>query len=520
VSVSFLRLLGLEIAQILRRPVAWLVLGAVFVAMCAAAANGAARVAETRAEHARLAAEEAAATATVHKTAAALALPSDVKVDYHRDPTDAFGYWGWFLVRHAVDPPAPLAILATGEADVSPSYIRINFSSVFPDADAELSNPRLLRLRDFDMAFVLVFLVPLALIALAAPTLVAERESGILRLVASMPITPLRVAALKYTALTLVSVGALWMSVLAALFVFADFPGVAALVWLAAIVALWAVFWITGTALIASFWRSVAGSVAILTALWALVTIALPAAAALIAQGVYPPPSRIAYVDASRQATDAYDERGNAIRATWLARQPHDPAKRETLLKSPEVRRFARDAFYRAALEPHRRRIDARASVLMRLESGLRLLSPASMLDGALAAAAATDRRRHLEFVAATDSHSQVLRAKFVPLALANVNAPRPCGTCPGRLNFDGYGNEPAFVVLPPRTLATSLGPAAVYLALLCLALIVLAARRLRMWDFEQTGGANFPAGLGPRRSRGSRHLKAGQISSVNADAG
>jgi ABC-2 type transport system permease protein len=106
------------------------------------------------------------------------------------------------------------------------------------------------------------------------------------------------------------------------------------------------------------------------------------------------------------------------------------------------------------------------------------------MLDGAIQAAAGTDMRRHLDFVAAADSYSERLRRWFEPLALANAAKPRRiCPGCPGRLNFTRYDDVPRFVPVMDTASGTRwVGFAALYLAATAALLAAWATRRLRGW--------------------------------------
>ncbi len=108
-------------------------------------------------------------------------------------------------MTHAVKPPLPLGVLALGQSDLYPSHIRIDFNSIFPDAAYDPGNPHELKLGAFDLTFVLIYLAPLALIALTATRLTGEQDSGILRLIAAQPVAPRIVAAAKYIAIAIVS---------------------------------------------------------------------------------------------------------------------------------------------------------------------------------------------------------------------------------------------------------------------------------------------------------------------------
>lgn len=483
-STRFQPLLKLELRETLRQPLTWIVFGALFVAMLIGAGAGADRVERERAVLHDLAAERADAIKEAKAAAQRYSVPSDLKIDYHRDPTDAFGYMNWFLVAHATKPPLPLAALAAGQSDLYPIYLRIDFNSIFPDAAYDLGNPHQLRLGAFDLAFVLIYLAPLGLIALTATRLTSEQDSGILRLIAAQPVSPATVAAAKYVAMGIVSMSFVIGGAALALTWHGQFVASPQLLLVGLAIALWISFWIALAALVASFWRGALTSIVTLVLMWGAMTVLLPATAALILEIVHPAPSRIAYIDSSREAMDGFYGDESKVHAAWLARFPDFAAIAPEMLKSAEVKRFARDDYYRQRLLPQRNSFDARARAVLASSDRLGLLSPAMMLDGMLQTVAGTDPARHAELVGAADAYSEQLRRYFEPLALRNAaDSRRACPECPGRLNFTLYDEVPQFA--PRIDMAAGLRSSAwtcLYLAVILAAIGLLARRRLREW--------------------------------------
>lgn len=93
------------------------------------------------------------------------ALPSLVRFNYN------------FLVA---DIPSHLAALSLGQREMYPSYYILNAQSLYVQTlKGEINNPFKLSAGNFDLAFVLVFLLPLLVIALGFDMLSAEQESGV-----------------------------------------------------------------------------------------------------------------------------------------------------------------------------------------------------------------------------------------------------------------------------------------------------------------------------------------------------
>jgi len=183
----FLPLLRIELRLILREWLTWAVLAALLAALCLGASTGARRVAAERAAIAQAVEDSARSRREAKETAARYAGPSGVKINYWQDPTHAFGYMHYFLTAYAVKPPTPLALLSAGQSEIQPSVMKTSFgfSTVFEDTAYDLTSSAALRLGPFDLAFVLVYLVPLAVIAVAGTRLAAEQDTGIVRLIAA-----------------------------------------------------------------------------------------------------------------------------------------------------------------------------------------------------------------------------------------------------------------------------------------------------------------------------------------------
>ncbi|WP_181017459.1 ABC transporter permease subunit [Methylobacterium sp. V23] len=491
-TVRFPVLLGAELRLILRERLTWAILAALLVALCLAAWTGAGRVA---AEQAALA-QAAAYTGRVVREAKAAheqyGKPSSIKVNYWQDPTDAFGYMTYFMAAYAVKPPTPLTVLAAGQSDVQPAIMQASFgfSTVFDDTAYEPGSTARLRLGPFDLAFVLIYLVPLAVIALAGTRLSSEHDSGILRMIASQPVGPRRVASAKFGAVGLVAIAAVLGGTVLALLVSGGLGPLAGwevtLTLLAAALATYVALWVAACALVASLWRGGVITLAILVTTWAIVAVALPTALGVAVEVLAPTPSRIAAIDASRQAQVRFytGDEGARITSAWLTGKVPEAVRRPGLADAPEIKRLARDAFYDEALVTYRDAARDHAQASASWSQRLAFLSPATVLALSLEMAAGTDAGRHSAFLAAGAAYRRDLRAFFEPRIIAQaLNAVPVCEGCPARLNFAAYDAVPAFEASVPRTSAESQALVALGCLLAgTLLLTALAYRRLTEW--------------------------------------
>ncbi|HTU99368.1 MAG TPA: ABC transporter permease, partial [Luteitalea sp.] len=116
------------------------------------------------------------------------------------DPRNAQTAGGRLAARYAVMPPAPLAPLAVGQSDLLPYYFKVTTDSrENVTAATELENPHRLLAGRVDLAFVLIYLYPLLVLAFSYNLLSAEKEQGTLSLALSQPISLARLVVGKVT---------------------------------------------------------------------------------------------------------------------------------------------------------------------------------------------------------------------------------------------------------------------------------------------------------------------------------
>lgn len=489
----FLPLLRIELRLILREWLTWAVLAALLAALCLGASTGARRVADERAAIAQAVEDSARSRREAKVTAARYAGPSGMKINYWQDPTHAFGYMHYFLTAYAVKPPTPLALLSAGQSEIQPSVMKTSFgfSTVFEDTAYDLTSSAALRLGPFDLAFVLVYLVPLAVIAVAGTLLAAEQDTGIVRLIAAQPVSPRLVAGAKFGAAALILIVAVVGGTALALLLagLRELPPgwATTLAYLAVALGAYVGVWVAACALAVSLWRGAVASLTILVLAWACLVVAVPALFGLAVDALAPPPSRIAAIDASRQVQDAFYRGDEAAKVTgaWLVARVPGAAVRPDLREAPQIKRLARDAFYDRTLAPYRAAMQARAEGAAAWSARLALLSPAATLAMALETAAGTDAGRHAAFLAEASRYRHSVRAFFEPRILSQEVRPATvCAGCTARLDFDAYDLVPDF---PVAGAANAAWRQALWSALglsgLMLVLAGLATRRFAGWS-------------------------------------
>lgn len=298
----------------------------------------------------------------------------------------------------ALLPSAPLSWLAIGQDDLSPGYERISLFRLNAPADArsELENPSHLLAGRFDLAFVLVWLYPLFLLALLYDLMADDRESGTLRLVLAQGIAPGTWMAQRALARALPMLALAGLATLLASAAGSTEASVLRPVLAAAVTIAYGFFWVALAAAVNVVARSAAGAATALGTAWVLLVVVAPTLLNAVVEGVYPTPSRPELVAESRRLSGETEKRGGELLDSFYRDHPElAPASRRADLAAVHLR--VQDEVGRA-IEPVRRRFDEQLSRQQAVVSRWRLASPAIAVHEALTDLAGTGYWRHRAF--------------------------------------------------------------------------------------------------------------------------
>jgi len=312
-----------------------------------------------------------------------------------------------YRLRQVLIAPLPvLADFSAGRAPIDPYATTVSMRTS-PDTlfqRSGLENPELLARGGIDLGFVVVVLAPLVLIGLLYGLFAADRDSGVARLIvaqAGSPVPLIGARIMPRLALVLLPIAG------AALVQLATGPDVAgrwqaAGVWLL-VASLFLLVWAACGAWINSLDIGAETAAFTLVALWALLTLVLPAAFSAIVQASYPPPSRFEQIAAARAAevasteayendhpevaSDEFEARLASIRQTW------DVAQKVEAATAPIDRRFA-----------------VQLAAQQRFAEGLSWASPALVAKQALEQTAGTDAGPGQGFRAGSEAYLAAFR--------------------------------------------------------------------------------------------------------------
>ncbi|MDQ3089405.1 MAG: DUF3526 domain-containing protein [Acidobacteriota bacterium] len=223
--------------------------------------------------------------------------------NYEPDPSDP--YTIGMSLQYAVLPFASAAVFSLGQADVLPVDAGVTISTLQrTKADKTgFENPLSFLAGRFDLSFVVVYLLPLFILALSFNLLSGEREAGILQLILSQPLKLRNLLTAKIAAqFALVFALVLVISLIG---VFLVAPNFSADFWVR--VGLWillvltySAFWFALAAFINSFGFSSAANAVISSASWLILVLILPSLLNVAVSAAYPVPSRNELISAVR----------------------------------------------------------------------------------------------------------------------------------------------------------------------------------------------------------------------------
>jgi ABC-2 type transport system permease protein len=318
-------------------------------------------------------------------------------------------------------PPGALSGLAVGQSDLLPYQFQVttwtNERSFL--ANGELENPHNLLAGRFDLAFVIVYILPLLVIALTYNLLSAERENGTLALTLSQPVALPRIVLSKlWTRVLLLTclTAVLAMGTAAAVGVdLVSLPSLGRLIIFGLISTLYLGFWFAAAIAINGLGRSSAFNATALACVWLGLVVVLPALVQFAASALHPVPSRMQMVGYAREMSAGATRERSRLLARYYEDHPEMLGG-----EAPDPNNFA--ALGYVTQEEVNRRL---RTVMARYESSIaaqrrvvqryRFLSPAILVQEALIELAGTSPERFALFQAQASAFAEEWKRFFVP---------------------------------------------------------------------------------------------------------
>ena len=215
-------------------------------------------------------------------------------------PTTEAGELLYYLAFPAPRTPSRLSALASGRTEVETASLRIRLLALEGQLyEHETLNPRLAAAGQLDLAFVLIALLPLFVIAVTYDIVSGERERGTWRM-ARLFARPRRLIAAKIAARVILAAGLITsLALIGAFSTGIDADGRAG--WTVALIALHALFWFALCLGVAGGRRSSTANAMILVGVWVALTFLAPAVLSLTNALLHPVPEALELTVQQRQ---------------------------------------------------------------------------------------------------------------------------------------------------------------------------------------------------------------------------
>ena len=310
-------------------------------------------------------------------------------------------------------PPGPLPVLATGQSDLVPGNESVALGSLAAPVNTrpEIENPSHLLAGRFDLAFALIWLYPLFLLAFLYDLMAGDRETGTLRLALSQGVSPAGWLCRRALARAL---PVLSLALAAVLLVGSDGYGLR-LASALAVILLYGLFWTTLAVAINAVSNSAAGAAASLGAAWVTIVLIAPTLLNLAAESLYPTPSRPELVAAGRKASREAEQRGNELLDSFYKEHPElaPPGKRDDALAKKLTEQEEVTRSVAPVLEKFDRQLERQQKTVGRW----RFVSPAIVAHEALTDIAGTGYWRHRAFRDQVKQFKQDISDFYTPKA-------------------------------------------------------------------------------------------------------
>lgn len=402
----------------------WAVAALLAATIAYGAFNGAAWVRFQRHTLAAAAAEERDRLAGV-KAEIDAANAGSLKVSPFADPRLPGAVGRTLGVRYAQLPPAPLAALAIGQSDLHPYYFKVNTQSRqnFLNND-EIEHPVHLLSGRFDLAFVILYLYPLVILALTYNLLSAEKESGTLAMTLSQPVTPASLVTGKIAARFAFVLGLATLLSLAGIALGgAGLTGEGSLfrllLWIAVVAAYGAFWFAAGAAVNACGWSSAANAMAG-AGIWLFFVLLVPSLLNVVVKATHPVPSRVELINAMRVASGDAAAQGSRLLARYLEDHPELSGVEPEKADFNTLAIATQDAVERQ-VQPLLDEFDRRLEQQQAMVDRYRFLSPAIAAQTALYEIAGTSTARYQHFLSLAAKFHEAWRGHFYPKILARA---------------------------------------------------------------------------------------------------
>jgi len=338
------------------------------------------------------------------------------------NPANPANLGGGLGGHYAIMPSTALTPMALGQSDLFPSQFKISVQSkIYFINNNEIENPWHLLSGHFDLAFVIIYLLPLVIFAIGYNLLAGEREDGTLKLLLSQPLALMTVISAK---IMVRAGGLLSVSVLVPLLLLASMrPQILQYLdltaWWALMIAAYAFFWCMLVVFFNLLKTSSASNAMALMVSWVVIVLVCPVLLNIVVSLVNPAPSRAELATRTRVATAAAMEANAKEFATDYDHmddperlRPHD-GQIEISARPLAYARLQRQVD--EMMQPELDKFDQQMVRRQELVRRYSMISPAAMIHEGMSALAGTGQSRYAHFMQQIDQYHHAWKDFFLP---------------------------------------------------------------------------------------------------------
>lgn len=325
--------------------------------------------------------------------------------------------------RLAVMQPENLSFLSTGQSDMythfkSPSVYGNNFALDY----SEMVNPVQLLFGNFDLAFILIYILPLLIIAFTFNILYKEKELGTLRLLGAQPISIknwlIQKMIIRNLVFTLITLSILNITIAAiSLNIFNDYSNI---VGLNLLIAGYILFWFVISFIINIKINDSSKNALSLIGIWLLIVLVLPASINQIGNSLYPTPSRLKMINQIRLIKKENEEKQNDIMSEYLRTHPELAKGNKTEKLGFWHNYFASEKIMEEKTKPLLAEYELQLNKQQKLISTFKYISPAILMQQSLNNIAGTSEMHYNDYKKQVFEFSTTWRNYLVPMLFKN----------------------------------------------------------------------------------------------------
>jgi ABC-2 type transport system permease protein len=358
----------------------------------------------------------------VERQRAALAVSPALQHEQHQSilgPLPATARAGdqlYYLFFHTAHEPSEWAAFSIGQRDVQAFNLKVRLLALHGQLyNTDLANPLLAAFGNFDVAFVIVLLAPLLIIALTHNVWSSERELGTWDLICSQPTSPFRVLLIKLLVRTLVAVMPVAVVLIGAVW-WLGVPVDVRVLHASVLTALYMGVWVGLSALIVSAGRSSDFTVVTLLGAWILWSVLAPSLIAVAGAARFPLPEALELTVRQRQGYHASWDR--PVRETMERFYRRYPEWAAVTVPEDTYSNAWYYAMQQAGDDEAQPAADAYFETLERRRqwtTRAALLFPPAALQLAFNDLARTDLLSHIGYLRSVGAYHEQLKAFFFP---------------------------------------------------------------------------------------------------------